>query len=222
MSDDPTTRAPVDPWIGSAPVTPPPEPSTEPYVMLVVRPRRRRWPWVLAVLASIGLVCVVGAIVFWIPIAREYPAHLELGETAAGLDRIHDAEIDAAADELVVRMFREFDADDGLAAVLEDPGAPQRRVILLAATKLFLNPAQELEKAIGDVSEQPVTDVTDYHRLGPLLKCGNTVDDQAQAVIVCAWLDHGSVGAGIFYGDWTMDDAATTLRDLRAAVVRRG
>ena len=47
-------------------------------------------------------------------------------------------------------------------------------------------------------------------------------DDEAQRVIVCAWVDHGSVGLGIYYGGWTMDEGATALRDLRAAIVRRG
>ena len=69
---------------------------------------------------------------------------------------------------------------------------------------------------------RPLRNLTDYGRLGVILKCGNTEDDQARAVIICAWIDHGSIGLGVYYGTWTMDASANLLRDLRAAVVRRG
>jgi hypothetical protein len=219
---DPSRTQPVDPWIGSAPVAPPPGGPTDPVVVYVERPRRRRWPWIVGGLATLALLCCVAGIVIWTPISREYPAHLELGDAAAGFERVRDPEIDRVAAELVLEMFREYDVDDGLAAMLSDPAEPQRRVILLAATKLFFDPDKELDQAVRGVTDRPIRNVTDYHHLGPNLQCADTEDDQSQAVIVCAWVDHGSIGLGIFYGAWAMDDAAVTLRDLRGAVVRRG
>jgi hypothetical protein len=219
---DPTRTQPVDPWIGSAPVAPPPDGPTDPVIVYVERPRRRRWPWIVGGLAVLALMCCLGAVAIWTPISREYPASLELGDTAAGFERVRDPEVDRLTAELVVQMFREYGVDDGLAAMLTDPATPERRVILLAATKLFLDPGKELDQAIRGVTDRPIRNVTDYERLGANLTCADTEDEQSQAVIVCAWVDHGSVGLGIFYGAWTMDDAAVALRDLRAAVVRRG
>jgi hypothetical protein len=194
----------------------------EPYVIMVERPRKRRWPWILGGLAGLALLCCVGALAVWTPIGKEYPAYVVVGDKPAGLDRVSDPDIDRARAELVAKMFRQYNVDDGDAAVLADRGAPQRRVILIAATKLILDPKGELDKAIHDVSDRPIHDLTDYARLGVTLKCANTEDDKAQAVIVRAWIDHGSIGLGIYYGGWTMDVSANTLRDLRAAVVRRG
>ncbi|HEY7222606.1 MAG TPA: hypothetical protein VH561_03180 [Micromonosporaceae bacterium] len=221
---DPTRTQPVDPWVGSAPVVPPTYGSidVEPVVVFVDRPRRRRWPWVVGTLAALALICCVGALVIWTPISREYPAHLELGDSAAGFDRVRDPDIDRASTDLEVEMFRKYGVDDDVAAVLADHKASQRRLVLIAATKLILDPGKELDQAINGITDRPVRNITDYHRLGPILRCANTEDDQSQAVIVCAWADHGSIGLGIYYGSWTMDQAAAALRDLRDAVVRRG
>jgi hypothetical protein len=219
---DPTRQQPVDPWAGSAPVVPPgPTGSLEPYVIVVERPRRRRWPWIVGSLAALMLVCCIGAIAIWTPISKEYPAELQLGASAAGLDRVSDAETDLATAELEVRMFREYGVDNGLAAVLADPGSPERRVILIAATKLIFDPRKELNSAIDGVTDRPLHDVTDYGQYGGNQKCATTEDDESIKVFVCAWTDHGSIGLGIFYGRWTMDASAVVLRDLRLAVVRR-
>jgi hypothetical protein len=219
---DPGQMPPADPWIATAPIAPPATQFTEPLVVFVERPRRRRWPWIVGGLAMLTLVCCIGAIVIWTPISREHPAHLELGDSAAGFDRVRDPGTDQATTDLELQMFRDFDVDDGVAAVLVDPATPQRRLVLIVATKLILDPGGELEKAIGAITDRTVRNITDYRHLGPRLKCAQTEDDEAQPVIVCAWVDHGSVGLGIYYGGWTMDGAATALRDLRAAIVKRG
>jgi len=158
----------------------------------------------------------------WTPISKEYPARLQLGETAAGLNRVRDEKLDRASAELEAQMFREYRVDDGRAVFFTDPAHPERQVILLVATKLILDPGKEIEKGIKGVSDRPVHDLTDYSRLGGHQKCATTEDDDKQPVVICAWTDHGSVGLGIFYGSWTMDTCATVLRDLRLAVVGRG
>jgi hypothetical protein len=196
--------------------------STEPVVVYVERPRKRVWPWIFAGIGLLALAGCVGAIAVWTPISKEYPAHLELGDSAAGFERVRDPEIDRTTADLELQMFRDYNVDDGVAAMLADPSSPQRRVILLAATKLIFDPGKALDEALRGVTDRTMRDITDYHHLGPILKCANTEDDQTQAVIVCAWVDHGSIGLGIYYGGWTMDDAAVALRDLRVAIVRRG
>jgi hypothetical protein len=219
---DPTKLQPVDPWAGRAPVVPPGSMDpAEPYVIVVERPRKRRWAWFVGGLAVLGLLCCVGAIAVWTPIGKEYPAYLELGDTAAGLNRVQDSEIDLATAELEADMFRKYGVDDGRAAIFADPAAPERRVILLVATKLILDPAKELDNGIKGVADRKLRDLTDYSRLGGHQKCANTEHDK-QPVVICAWTDYGSIGLGIFYGSWTMDACATVLRDLRTAVVRRG
>ena len=220
---DPTKLQPVDPWAGRAPVVPPgsTEP-VEPYVIVVERPRKRRWPWVVGSLAALMLVCCIGAIAVWTPISKEYPASLEVVDTAAGLDRVSDAETEAATDKLVVEMFREYDVDNGLAQIYADPTAQERRVILLAATKLILDPGKEIDNGIRGVAGRPIHNVTNYGHLGGHQKCADTEDDKKVPVVICAWADYGSIGLGIYYGPWTMDACATVLRDLRAAVLRRG
>src|SRR5262249_15356415 len=101
---DPTQRQPVDPWAGSAPVVPPGT-TVEPYVIMVDRPRKRRWPWVVGGLAAVMLLCCgIGAAV-WAPIAKEYPAHLQLGQSAAGYERVTSPEIELASAKLVEQMF---------------------------------------------------------------------------------------------------------------------
>jgi hypothetical protein len=220
---DPTKRQPVDPWAGRAPVVPPgsTEP-VEPYVIVVERPRRRRWPWVVGGLAALMLVCCIGAVAVWTPISKEYPAELQVGDTAAGLNRVRDEKIDRASAELEAEMFREYGVDDGRAVFFTDPAHAERQVILLVATKLILDPGKEIDKGIKGVSDRPVHNLTDYSHLGGHQKCANTQDDDKVPVVICAWTDYGSIGLGIFYGSWSMDASANVLRDLRVAVVRRG
>jgi hypothetical protein len=195
---------------------------TDPYVIVVERPRRRRWPWVLGSLAMVALVCCVGAVVVWTPIGKEYPAYLEVGDGVAGLSRVNSPDFNLASAEMVAKMYRDQHVDDAVAAVLSDPARPRRIVILVGATKLILNPSGELDKALRGVAGASLRDVTAYDRLGANLTCARAVDDKNQPVLVCAWMDHGSVGLGFFYGSWVMDDCATTLKTIRDAVVRRG
>jgi hypothetical protein len=197
-------------------------PGADPYVIVVERPRRRRWPWVLGVIAAVSLLCCVGAVIVWTPIGKEYPAYLEVGDRVAGLDKVDNPDFRVASAEMVASMYRDHGVDDAVAAILTDPKASGRTVILIGATKLFLNPAADLNKAIAGAAGNPLTNVTEYPDLPGHLTCADTVDDQRQPVVVCAWIDHGSIGLGIYYGRWTMRDCATKLRDIRAAVVRRG
>jgi hypothetical protein len=189
------------------------------HVIVIERPRRRRWPWILGSIAALSVLCCVAGLVVWTPIGREYPAYLEVGDTVAGLTRSDNPDYRLASAELVAKMYREESVDDAVATVLTD--AKDRVVILIGATRLIWNPAGELDNAIRSVAGD-LRDVTEYPQLGGNLTCANTVDDKDQPLVVCAWMDHGSIGLGFYYGAWTMTDCATSLHDIRAAVVRRG
>ena len=219
---DPLTP-PSDPWEGAAPVVPTTSVMPDPYVIVVERRRRRRWPWVIGGLAVLSVLCCVGALVLWAPIGREYPAYLELGDrVVAGLSRTDNPEFRQAAADMMVEMYREHGVSDAVAAVLLDPADERRTVILIGATKLFLDPAKAMDGAIRSVGGSRLKDLTPYPNLGGHLTCGNAVDDKEAPVVVCAWIDHGSIGVGIYYGSWTMDECASKLRDIRVEIVRRG
>jgi hypothetical protein len=213
---------PADPWSGTAPVLQSTSvlPSGEPYVIVVQRPRRRRWPWVVGGLALLSVLCLVAAAIVWAPIGREYPAHLDLGDQVAGLSRTDNPDYRLASAEMVAKMYHDYGVDDAVATVLTD-SAKQRLVILVGATKLILNPGGDLNQAIHRVAGDRLHDVTQYPALGGHLTCANATDDKNQPVVVCAWADHGSIGLLFCYGPWPMSECATTLNDIRTAIVRR-
>jgi hypothetical protein len=219
--DDDRLSPPSDPWAGSASVSPLTSvmPGAD-HVIVIERPRRRRWPWILGSIVGLTVMCCLAALVVWTPIGREYPAYLDVGHDVAGLTRSDNPDHRLASAELVARMYREENVDDAVATVLTD--AKGRVVMLVGATRLIWNPSGELEKAIRSAADRDLRDVTGYPDLGGHITCANTVDDQDQPLVVCAWMDHGSIGLGFYYGSWTMKDCATSLRDIRAAIVRRG
>jgi hypothetical protein len=215
---------PADPWAGAAEVFPRTTVMpAEPYVIVVDRPRRRRWPWIAGIAAIGGVLCCIGAAAVWAPISREYPAHLELGSEVAGFTHAGTQEYRAAEVELENQIYRDYGVDSAKAAVLTSSAKDGRTIILISATKLILNPADEPDKAIrGVAGRHELRDVKLYAELAGHVTCGNSEDDKKQPIVVCAWTDHGSLGVGIFYGTWTMDGCASTLGDIRAAIVRRG
>jgi hypothetical protein len=171
---------------------------------------------------ALGSVCCVGGLAWWAPISKEYPARLEMTDRVAGFDRDYDPEITRAAEQMVRQMRRDHGVEDAVAAMLTDSGSPARRIIVLGATRFILNPAGELAKAISGVATGRLRDTTSYPELGGNLTCANSEDEENNPVVICAWVDHGSLGAGIFYGAWTLDASAITLRDIRATIVLRG
>jgi len=212
-----------DPWAASAPVTPTTSVMpADPQVIVIERRRRRRWPWILGGLAALSAVCCVGALLVWAPIGREYPAYLDVGDNVAGLSRTDNPDHRLASAEMVARMYREQNVDDAVATVLTDPRRPGRLVILVGATRLILDPSGELDRAIHSVADRELRNLTRYPGLGGRITCADTLDDESQPLVVCAWIDHGSIGVGFYYGSRTMKDCATKLRDIREAVVRRG
>jgi hypothetical protein len=192
-----------------------------PYVVFVQAPRRRRWPWVLTTLAALGgLCCGIGAVVTR-PMWEQYPATVTVGENVAGLRQLHSAEVDRLVEQARQSIRTEQGVEQAFAAVLADPADESRMVVIFGATRFFLAPAKDLDGAIRDAGDD-VRDIRAYPagELGGEVRCGNGRDRQ-QPVVVCAWIDHGSVAAGVFYGERTMDESATLFSAIRHEVLRR-
>jgi hypothetical protein len=199
------------------PAPPPPRPQ----VIFVEVPRRRRWPWALLTLALLGAACCgIGAAVT-APIWRQYPATVSVGDTVAGLQQVHTPEIDELAHDMVLDLRTNQGADQAFAAVLADPDDQARQVVLVGGTRLILNPGGEMDSALRSQGKN-ITDVTVYDpgELGGELRCGDG-QDKGQPVVVCAWIDHGSVGLGIFYGGREQSESATLFMAIRQEILHR-
>ncbi|MEV0268160.1 hypothetical protein AB0H43_05225 [Hamadaea sp. NPDC050747] len=241
---DPTKPLPpaADPWHGSAPVPPPPTialppaaaapplppspitpPAMPPQVIVVqVRPRRR-WPWVLAVFGLLSLVCCGACAVITAPLRGEYPSRIAATpSTVAGLQRDDNGLVRLLAEEAKFRIRASEYVDDGFADRFVDPRNSGRSVIAFGGTGLIWDPAGTLTAVIQGAGPD-LRNVADYPAgpLGGLLKCGDGKDDKKQAVVLCAWIDHGSMGVGVFYGKPSHAEAAAFLRTLREAVIIR-
>jgi hypothetical protein len=220
-SEHTTQRIPVDPWRGAAAVPAGPEPTmAEPQVIYVERPRRRRWPWVLAVLA----VCapVGGAVGYGIaaPIAQQHPASVAMPpDGVAGLTVATGEEVDRATAELKLEIHETVDVDDAFAYVLVDPGSPPEQVYFFGATLLILDPEAFITEAMRDLASEIQS--FDPGPLGGHLRCGTHVGDDGAPALACAWADHGSVGVGVFLGGRPAAESAELLRDIRAEVLIR-
>jgi hypothetical protein len=213
----PVDRTRIDPAAPLGPLGPP-----RPTVVYIEVPRRRRWPWTLFALAVVGALCcgVGGALTA--PIWQQYPASVSVGESVAGLQQVHTPEIDERAHTMVVSMRRDQGADQAFAAVLADPADPARQVVVVGGTRFILDPAGELDGAIRGQAKN-ITDVAPYDPgdLGGELRCGEGRDN-GQPVVVCAWIDHGSIGLGIFYGGWAQTDSAALFTAIRQEILYRG
>lgn len=194
-----------------------------PRIIYVEAPRRRRWPWVLGTLAVIGgLCCGVGAAVT-APIWRQYPATVSVGETVAGLNRVRTPEVEQQANELVRKVRGEQGVEEAFAAVLVEPDDATRKVIIFGATLFILDPAGVLEAEIKRANDE-VAAITRYDSgaMGGEIRCGEGRDDRREPVVICAWIDHGSIALGIFYGGRTQAESAQLFTAIRAEVLRRG
>ena len=103
-----------------------------------------------------------------------------------------------------------------------DPKAEQRNIITFGATLLVWNPGGDLDNAIKGAG-QSISNVQTFPagRLGGHLKCANGKDDKNKPVIVCAWIDHGSMGMSVCYGQRPMPQCAAFLQELREKIIVR-
>lgn len=234
---------PADPWSGSAPVptrdghtqqfpvVPYPQSGhtqqmppvvVEREIIYIERPRRRKWPWVLGALALIMLCCCGSCYGVVNELGGEYPASLHVPQDVAGLERTTNGVYAAAAAVAQGQIQASGGVETAAVAVLEDPKRPDQPVIFVGGTRLIWDPSGDLNKVITQMG----TDLSGTKNFpagsqGGTLKCANAKDNERKPVVVCAWIDHGSLGIGIFYGNRPMAECAQMLVAIRAGVLSR-
>jgi hypothetical protein len=196
-------------------------------VVFVERPRRRRWPWVLGTLAVLGLACCGIAAALTAPIRAQYPAHVVIGKQVAGLVQDTGVGATVATNALRDQIRSNQHVDSAFAAAFNDPAAPGEHLVLFGATEFIWDPGGIMNGTIQSLSAQGMTNVTAYPAgpMGGVIRCADTVDSSfgtAQPIVLCAWIDHGSIGVGAFYGGRPMADCAAELREIRQVVLVRG
>jgi hypothetical protein len=195
-----------------------------PQIVYVEAPRRRRWPWVVGILAGITVLCCGIAGAWWQPIGAQWPAHLSVGAQAGGLNKDNSVATAIIADQVTLHMDAELPIEGSVAAKLDDPAHHGRYVLLLGATRLIIDPGGELNQTIdASRSSMQLSAVTveDPGPLGGDLRCAHARDGQGTSIQACVWIDHGSEAVALFYGSWSLDEAAATLRAIRADVLTR-
>jgi hypothetical protein len=143
-------------------------------------------------------------------------------EQVAGMKRDHNEVVRLIALAAADRIRLEQSIDDAFAENFVDPRSNQRNIITFGATLLVWDPAGDLDRTIKTAGRN-LTEVTAFPagRLGGHLKCANGKDDKGQPVVVCAWIDHGSMGISLCYGQRPMPECATFLRELREDIIIR-
>ena len=217
------------PW--AAPPRPPPRgggqigrPPTGPAAKRPPPPprRKRRWPrnLFLFTLLSAACCCGVPAYFAW-PAAQQYPVSAVLPESVADLD-LRD---DGASKRAVERLTEQL-GDSGLAqgdvfaGVYAD--GKGKRVTVFGTTGLRLTPQADVEAELAYLSaEYNIKDVTAYDlgESGVHERCG-VGRSGGNAVVVCAWADHGSL-ATVLLTRRSVSESAELTGVLRSTVLTR-
>jgi hypothetical protein len=194
-----------------------------PQVIFVEVKRKRRWPWVLGIFALLMVLCcgLCGAIVS--PLFGQYPSSVATTPSeVGGLKRDDNWVVKLFAAEANYHLQASPYVDGSFANRFEDPKGKDRGVIAFGGTGLIWDPEKTLADTIKGAG-QNLWDVGTFPpgKMGGLLKCGDGKDNDGKNVVFCAWVDHGSMGIGVFYGKRSKEDSANFLRTLREAVIVR-
>jgi hypothetical protein len=181
------------------------------------RTGRRALRAVLLVLLGLaGVAVVLGA-----PVLREYPATLSQPDSVAGMPRLTDATHRALVDGMRTRIAASVPLRSVVTAFYAPDADPAREVLVVAGTRLVLDPGTQLDDAFRDLvlAGHPVVDVTpvDPGFLGGVARCAAA---QTGAMAICGWVDHGSAGLVIGYGRG-VPATADLLRAIRPEILHR-
>jgi hypothetical protein len=168
----------------------------------------------------VACCCGVPAYYSW-PAARQYPVKAELPQSVADLSLRDDNTSQRAVDRLTQEMRDSGSSGDVFAGVYADDNG--KRVTLFGTTGLRLSPKSDVEAELQHLtSEYDIRDVEPYDlgETGAHERCG-VGDSSGTSVVVCAWADHGSLGAALLTRR-SVADSATLLAMLRSAVLTRG
>jgi hypothetical protein len=156
------------------------------------------------------------------PFWDAYPASVSIPAQAAGLARLDDSNTRQTTRDLEGRVRSQYLLiEDVFAAVYAEPETGANPVTVFGATRFITDPGGDLKSDLPKLTRTTITGVRDLDSGPPdgSLRCGNSESD-GNAVVVCGWADHGSIGVGIFAGR-SIDTSAGLLRGLRAAIISR-
>jgi hypothetical protein len=187
------------------------------YVAVPVR-RRRVWPW----FALLSLLCCCGCPAwFGLPVYAQYPADAAVPSAVGGLTLRDDAQSKRARERLEgeVRAAHLF-AEGTFAGLFVDGDG--KRVTVYGMTGLHLTTDSDV---VGEISRvTPIYHLTKVQTVpaserGEHRRCGVGSDNGAE-VVVCSWVDHGSLGTGVFTR-LNVADSNARLGLLRDTIVTR-
>ena len=183
-------------------------------------PRRRTGLKVaLAILVTLAVGAGLGYF-YARPFLVEFPATLTMPESVAGMPRLTDARFQEISDAMTSFLRDRAGADSSIAAFYAPVGSPARAVLVSAGTGFVLHPAGALDDGLAGFAKGSGLTVTDVTSTGPGVLGGVAKCGQTQMLAVCAWADHGSVGAVVGFSR-TIPETADLLRTVRPLVLHR-
>jgi hypothetical protein len=205
---------PAPPWIQRPPQRPLPPP----------RRRRRHWGRRLSLFSLFGLLCCCGLPLayFTVPAARQYPVNAVLPDSFLDLNKRNDD----TSKEAAARLAREMRdaggrAGDTFAGIYGDGNG--KRVTVFGVTGWRLDPGHDVSSELDRLSDEfSLDDVQSFDagEFGVHEECG-VGRSNGNAVVVCAWADHGSL-ATVLLTRRSLDESAQLVEQLRTAVLTPG
>ena len=150
-------------------------------------------------LTLLTVACCCGAPAYVAkPMWEQYPASATL---PAEVIDLHKRE-DKASEQVATQLEQQMDADnlltDTFAGVYSDPTG--KLVTIFGSTGFRWNPEQDLDAEMARLAtEYELEDITSIETgiRGEFQRCGVGQTGRTD-VVVCAWADHGSLGAALF------------------------
>src|SRR5436305_4097688 len=140
--------------------------------------------------------------------------------SAAGLTLDTTPDARQTTDYLRTAVAAKVSLDATVGAVYQEPGHPDRKVLLFGGTSGQLSPAKALDQALSLLNDDSgsVTGLREVAAgpFGGVVKCGTSNGDGG-AMPVCGWADNGSLAIALFPGR-SQDVATKLLLDLRSAI----
>ena len=173
----------------------------------------------------LGLVAVI---VLVLPSFKEFSneatGRLSAPATVAGLTKSDNAQLQSTADQMNTLLKSKVkNSTSTVAAFYTDPASPTKVVMIAGVTGTIANPKQELEDTFSGAATTGLT-IDGAHTVdaGPMsgeARCGNGKTGEV-TLSICAWADHGSVGA-VYFFNRDVDSSAVLFKQIRNEILKR-
>ncbi|AGZ39817.1 hypothetical protein [Actinoplanes friuliensis] len=185
--------------------------------------RKRRWPRRLFLFTLFSLVCCCGVPGYFLwPAAQQYPVSAVLPQSVSDLNLRDDGASRRAVERLTEDLRNTSLAQgDVFAGVYTDGNG--KKVTVFGTTGLRMTPQDDVEAEIAHLAtEYKIKEVQTYDlgETGVHERCG-VGRSGGNAVVVCAWADHGSL-ATVMLTRRSVSESAELTGVLRSVVLTRG